>query len=61
MTDRVSEALGERGLSCDPIGEVTLRGFPTPTPLFVVRAAADVRCFIWHIPDKAHRSSARDT
>jgi adenylate cyclase len=39
VTDRVSEALRGRGLSCDPIGEVTLRGFPTPTPLFVVRAA----------------------
>jgi adenylate cyclase len=40
VTDRVSEALRDRGLSCDPIGEVTLRGFPEPTPLFVVRAAA---------------------
>jgi adenylate cyclase len=39
VTDRVSEALRDRGLSCDPIGEVTLRGFPEPTPLFVVRAA----------------------
>jgi adenylate cyclase len=39
VTDRVSEALRNRGLSCDPIGEVTLRGFPEPTPLFVVRAA----------------------
>jgi adenylate cyclase len=39
VTDRVSEALRGRGLSCDPIGEVTLRGFPEPTPLFVVRAA----------------------
>ncbi len=39
VTDRVSEALRDRGLSCDPIGEVSLRGFPEPTPLFVVRAA----------------------
>ena len=39
VTDRVGEALGERGLTCDPIGEVSLRGFPEPTPLFVVRAA----------------------
>lgn len=39
VTDRVGEALQGRGLSCDPIGEVSLRGFPTPTPLFVVRAA----------------------
>ena len=39
VTDRVGEALQGRGLSCDPIGEVTLRGFPEPTPLFVVRAA----------------------
>jgi len=38
VTDRVSEALRGRGLSCDPIGEVTLRGFPSPTPLFVVHA-----------------------
>ena len=38
VTDRVSEALRGRGLSCDPIGEVILRGFPTPTPLFVVHA-----------------------
>jgi len=39
VTDRVSESLRGRSLSCDPIGEVTLRGFPSPTPLFVVRAA----------------------
>ncbi len=39
VTDRVSEALHGRGLTCDPIGEVTLRGFPAPTPLFVVRSA----------------------
>jgi adenylate cyclase len=39
VTDRVSETLRGRSLDCDPIGEVSLRGFPTPTPLFVVRAA----------------------
>src|SRR3954447_1340130 len=39
VTDRVGEALRGRGLSCGRIGEVTLRGFPMPTPLYVVRAA----------------------
>jgi adenylate cyclase len=39
VTDTVSRALRGRGLECDPIGEVALRGFPTPTPLFVVHAA----------------------
>jgi adenylate cyclase len=39
VTDRVSEALRGRGLDCDPIGEVKLKGFPTPTPLFIVRPA----------------------
>jgi adenylate cyclase len=39
VTDRVSEALRGRGLECDPIGEVALRGFPTPTPLFIVSSA----------------------
>jgi len=38
VTDRVGEALRGRGLSCEPIGEVSLRGFPEPTPLFVVTA-----------------------
>jgi len=41
VTDRVSEALRGRDLTCEPIGEVKLKGFPEPTPLFVVRA--DVR------------------
>ncbi len=41
VTDRVGEALRGRGLSCDPIGEVTLRGFPEPTPLFVVSGTRD--------------------
>jgi adenylate cyclase len=39
VTDRVSETLRGRGLDCDPIGEASLKGFPTPTPLFVVRPA----------------------
>ena len=38
-TDRVTEAIdGHDGLSFQPIGEVNLKGFPAPTPLFVVRA-----------------------
>jgi adenylate cyclase len=38
VTDTVAESLGERGLTCAPIGEVTLKGFPQPTDLFIVRA-----------------------
>jgi adenylate cyclase len=39
-TDRVIKAIESReGLVYEPIGEVSLRGFPAPTPLFVVRAA----------------------
>ena len=40
VTDRVAEAIagGER-LELEPIGEVSLKGFPVPTELFVVRAA----------------------
>ena len=39
-TDRVTDAIRDReGLSFEPIGEVNLKGFPAPTPLFVVRAA----------------------
>ncbi len=39
VTDRVAEAIdGREGLGFEPIGEVSLRGFPAPTPLFVVRA-----------------------
>ncbi len=41
VTDRVVEAIDEReGLELEPIGEVRLKGFPTPTPLFTVRAKA---------------------
>ncbi len=38
VTDAVAESLGERGLTCAPIGEVSLKGFPEPTELFLVRA-----------------------
>jgi adenylate cyclase len=41
VTDRVTDAIRDReGLTFEPIGEVNLKGFPAPTPLFVVRAAA---------------------
>jgi adenylate cyclase len=40
VTDAVAESLGERGLSCAAIGEVSLKGFPEPTELYLVRAAA---------------------
>jgi adenylate cyclase len=40
VTDRVTAAIREReGLAFEPIGEVNLKGFPAPTPLFIVRAA----------------------
>jgi len=40
VTDRVKETIeGREGLACEPIGAVSLRGFPAPTPLFVVSAA----------------------
>jgi adenylate cyclase len=39
VTDRVSEALRDRELDCEPIGEVTLKGFPEPASLFIVRSA----------------------
>jgi adenylate cyclase len=38
-TDRVTDSLRGRGLACEPIGEVSLKGFPAPTPLYVVRPA----------------------
>jgi adenylate cyclase len=40
VTDTVAESLAERGLSCTPIGEVSLKGFPEPTELYLVRPAA---------------------
>jgi adenylate cyclase len=40
VTDRVATTLEPRpGLRLEPIGEVSLKGFPVPTELFVVRAA----------------------
>jgi adenylate cyclase len=40
VTDRVAEAISSRvGLGLEPIGQVSLKGFPAPTDLFVVRAA----------------------
>ena len=40
VTDRVTETIeGREGLVYEPIGEVSLKGFPTPTPLFVVHPA----------------------
>jgi adenylate cyclase len=40
VTDRVAEAIeGRAGLGLEPIGQVSLKGFPAPTDLFVVRAA----------------------
>jgi adenylate cyclase len=39
VTDRVTESLAERGLACEPIGEVNLKGFPVATPLFLVSRA----------------------
>jgi adenylate cyclase len=38
VTDTISELLGDRGLKCEAIGEVKLKGFPEPTALCVVRA-----------------------
>ncbi len=39
VTDRVTGSLEERGLACEPIGEVNLKGFPVATPLYIVRRA----------------------
>jgi adenylate cyclase len=41
VTDRVADTLAGRGLACEPIGEVSLKGFPVPTPLYVVRDAGE--------------------
>jgi adenylate cyclase len=41
VTDRVIATIeGREDLAFEPIGEVSLRGFPTPTPLFIVRSAS---------------------
>jgi adenylate cyclase len=37
VTDAVTGSLSERGLDCEPIGEVSLKGFPEATPLFIVQ------------------------
>jgi len=40
VTDAVCTAItGNESLELEPIGEVSLKGFPTPTELFVVRSA----------------------
>jgi adenylate cyclase len=39
VTDRVTGSLEERGLTCEAIGEVNLKGFPVATPLYIVRRA----------------------
>jgi adenylate cyclase len=39
VTDSVVGSIEGRGLTCDAIGEVNLKGFPAPTPLYVVRRA----------------------
>ena len=40
VTDAVCAAItGDESLEFEPIGEVSLKGFPTPTALFVVRGA----------------------
>lgn len=39
VTDSVTGSLGERGLACEPIGEVHLKGFPAATPLYLVQRA----------------------
>jgi len=39
ITDAVAEAIRDHpDLETDPIGEVDLKGFPVPTPLFLIRA-----------------------
>lgn len=43
VTDRVTGSLEERGLTCEPIGEVNLKGFPVATPLFLVSRASPSR------------------
>jgi adenylate cyclase len=39
VTDSVTGTLERRGLACEPIGEVELKGFPVPTPLYIARLA----------------------
>ncbi|HEX2096518.1 MAG TPA: adenylate cyclase regulatory domain-containing protein [Solirubrobacterales bacterium] len=39
VTDSVAKALHGRGVVCETIGEVNLKGFPMATPLYAVRPA----------------------
>jgi adenylate cyclase len=39
VTDAVTGSLEERGLTCEAIGDFGLKGFLTPTPLYIVRRA----------------------
>jgi adenylate cyclase len=41
VTENVTGSLEERGLTCEAIGEVNLKGFPVATPLYIVRRALD--------------------
>jgi len=41
VTDAVTGSLEERGLACEAIGEVNLKGFPVATPLYMVRRAPE--------------------
>jgi adenylate cyclase len=41
VTDSVTGSLSERGLACEPIGEVNLKGFPVATPLYLVHRALE--------------------
>jgi len=41
VTDSVTGSLEERGLTCEPIGEVNLKGFPVAIPLYIVRRTLD--------------------
>jgi adenylate cyclase len=41
VTDRVADTLPGRSLTCEPIGEVNLKGFPVATPLYIVRRSSD--------------------
>ncbi len=43
VTDSVTGSLEDRGLTCEPIGEVNLKGFPVATPLYIVRKASPSR------------------
>jgi len=39
VTDAVTGSLSARGLACEAIGEVDLKGFPVATPLYLARRA----------------------